>query len=165
MIKNINKRFIASGVALTLLPSVLTGCSAGFKYNEGDNHQIVASGTISYDYLKECYYVEIENPDYDKTEYYIAERKEYHPYNSPNWYEYIDILTGKKIFQRMKDENSYYIENSTDYNSSRFMKKEIKVEDYLFSENFIKHAYNVDEVNQIFDAIKENEQSKKLVKE
>lgn len=165
MIKNLNKRLIASGVALTLLPSILAGCTAGFKYEEDNNHQIVVSGSIPYNYLKECYYVEIENPDYDKTEYYIAERKEYHPYFSPNRYEYIDILTGKKIFQRKMIDNSYYTEKSNDYNSARFIKKEIKVEDYLFSENFIKNAYDVNDVKQIFEAIKENEQSKKMVKE
>ena len=164
MIK-INKKIVSSSIALTLLPSIIAGCTAGFKYEEDNNHQIVVSGSIPYNYLKECYYVEIENPDYDKTEYYIAERKGYHPYISPNRYEYIDILPGKKIFQRKMIDNSYYTEKSNDYNSARFMKKEIKVEDYLLSENFIKNAYNSDEVNQILEDIKENEQGKKLVKE
>ena len=74
-----DKKFIASSVALILLPSVLSGCTANtFRYNSGDNHEIVVEGTVSYNYLKECYYVEIENPDYNKTEYYIANKDGYY---------------------------------------------------------------------------------------
>lgn len=169
MIKNINKRFIVSSIALTLLPSILTGCSAyGFKYEEDDNGQVVLTGTISYEYLKECYYVEIENPDYDKIEYYIASKDnvlsiQYYGTKKVVGYRYYDLLTNREIYQRNKDDYNYNNESSNKTN--RKFIKEVKVEDYLLSENFIKNAYTADDVKQVFDAIKENEQSKKLVKE
>ena len=156
MIKNINKKFIASSVALTLLPWVLTGCTVNtFKYNNGDNHEIAVSGVVSYDFIKECYYVEIENPDYDKIEYYIANKAGY--YSSDNTlvgYFYYDLLTNKEIYRRNKDDYNYFNESSNVTN--RKFVKEIKVEDYLFSENLIKNAYDVNDVKQIFEAIKEN---------
>ena len=170
MIKNINKRFIASSVALTLLPSVLSGCTAnGFSYNEDKNGQVVASGTIDYDYLKNCYYVEIENPNYDKIEYYIAERKgiyESHIYSSSlSGYVYNDLITNKEVYRRNLNDFEYYSQTSNKTN--RKFIKEVKVEDYLLSENFIKNAYTADDVKQVFEAIKENEiaKEKELVKE
>lgn len=171
MIKNINKRFIASSVALTLLPSVLTGCTANtFRYNSGDNHEIVVEGTIPYDYLKECYYVEIENPDYNKMEYYIASKDnvlsiQYYGTNKVVGYRYYDLLTNREIYQRNKDDYNYNNESSNKTN--RKFIKEVKVEDYLLSENFIKNAYTADDVKQVFEAIKENEiaKEKELVKE
>lgn len=161
-INNINKRIISSSIALALIPSVLTGCTTSrFEYSTNENNEIVASGTISYEILKDCYYVEIENPDYDKMEYYIASKDNYQYYaaNTVVGYSYYDLLTDREIYQR--NTNDY----ESLYKTNRKFIKEIKVEDYLLSENFIKNAYTVDDVKNIFDAIKENEQGKKIVKE
>lgn len=168
MIKNINKKFIASSVALTLLPSVLTGCTVNtFKYNSRYNQEIEVEGYVSYDFLKECCYVEIENPDYDKIEYYIANKAGYYSSDTHTLvgYFYYDLLTNKEIYRRNKDDYNYFNESSNVTN--RKFVKEIKVEDYLFSKNLIKNSYDVNDVKQIFDAIKENEtkKEKELVKE
>jgi len=155
MIKYINKKYAAISVALSLLPSVLTGCTAnGFKYKENSNNEIVVEGTISYNQLKNCYYVEIENPDYDKMEYYISKKER--TYRS-DLYLYIDLFIGKKIFEKCEDD---YYKNKT----SRFLKIEDKLEDYLLSENFIKESYTIDDVNKILDEMKKIEENKKLVK-
>ena len=71
-----------------------------------------------------------------------------------------------------EDDDSYY-EDDYNYNNESSNKtnrkfiKEVKVEDYLLSENFIKNAYTADDVKQVFEAIKENEiaKEKELVKE
>lgn len=148
MIKYINKKYAAISVALSLLPSVLTGCTAnGFEYKENSNNEIVAEGTISYDQLKNCYYVEIENNDYDKMEYYVT--KIY-------FGSYIDLLTEKGIFKTLLDYD-------IDINNRRLNKK-IQVENYLLSENFIKENYTVEDVKKILDEMKKIEENKKLVK-
>ena len=108
----------------------------------------------------------IINPDYDKIEYYIAERRSSGGlFNVREYYYYNDVSTGKRVFQRETNKNTYYKSDLDNNASSRLLNKELKVEDYLLSENFIKNAYTIDDVEKIFDAIKENEQDKKLVKE
>lgn len=166
MIKNINKRFIATSIALTLLPSVLTGCRNGLEYQENENGQVIVNGNISYNTLKNYYFIEIDNPDFDNTEYYIAQRESIKPLENII-YTYTDVLTNKEIFRRKENNNEYFDEGlfANDIVTNRKFIKEIKVEDYLLSENFIKNTYTVDEIKQILEAIKENEQSKKLVKE
>lgn len=169
MIKNINKRFIVSGVALTLLPSVLSGCSAGgFKYYPDENNQITPSGYITYDTLKNYYIVEIDNPDFDSSDYYIAKRNTIKPLENLI-YVYTDVLTDKEVFRRKENGNEYFDEGFPvrDIVTNRKFVKEIIIEDYLLSENFIKSTYTVDDIKQILNAIKENENAKEkeLVKE
>lgn len=167
MIKKISRRKATLSIALSLLPSVLTGCSPNrFSYDSNEKNEIVANGTINYSVLKECFFIEIENPDYDKIEYYIAERRSSGGlFNVREYYYYDDVSTGKRVFQRETNKNTYYKSDLDNNASSRLLNKELKVEDYLLSENFIKNAYTIDDVEKIFDAIKENEQDKKLVKE
>lgn len=169
MIKNINKRFIASSVALTLLPSVLSGCSiSGFQYIPDENNQVTPSGYITYETLKNYYFVEIDNPDFESIDYFIAERDMIKPLENII-YVYTDLLTDKEVFRRKENGNEYFDEGfpARDIETNRKFVKEIKVEDYLFSENFIKNTYTVDDVKQILEAIKENEtkKEKELVKE
>ena len=157
MIK-INKRFIASGVALTLLSSVFTGCTARvFKYTENSNNEIIAEGTVSYDYLKNCYYVEIENANYDKIEYYIAHLEVNYNFYGPNVYKYVNLLNGVEVYRKTTN----YEFNDT----NRRLISEKKLDEYLYSSDFIKQTYTVDDVKKILNDIKENEQGKKLVKE
>ena len=75
------------------------------------------------------------------------------------------FLQVKEFFKGETNKNTYYKSDLDNNDSSRLLNKEFKVEDYLLSENFIKNAYTIDDVKKIFDAIKENEQDKKLVKE
>ena len=168
MIKYINKKYAAISIALSLLPSVLTGCTPyGFKYKENSNNEIVVEGTVSYEYLKNCYYVEIENPDYDKIEYYISEKNgiyksEY--YTSKLFgYTYKDLLTNKEVYRRNLNDFEYYSQTSNETN--RNFVNEIKLEDYLYSSNFIKSNYTVEDVEKILDDMKKIEENKKLVKE
>ena len=152
---------------MSLLPAVLTGCNPNrFSYDTNENNEIVANGTINYAVLKECFFIEIDNPDYEKIEYYIVERRTGGGFfGVPEYYYYDDITTGKRVFQRETSKNTYYCSDLDNNNSLRLLNNELKVEDYLFSENFIKNAYTIDDVKKIFDAIKENVKEKKLVKE
>ena len=157
MIK-INKRFIASGVALTLLSSAFTCCTARvFKYTENSNNEIIAEGTVSYDYLKNCYYLEIKNPDYDKIEYYIAYLEVNYNVYGPNVYKYINLLNGVEVYRKTTNDEF----NGT----NRRIISEKKLDEYLYSSDFIKSTYTLDDVKKILEAIKENERGKKLVKE
>lgn len=164
MIKYINKRYAVISVALSLFPSVLTGCTSyGFKYKENSNDEIVAEGTISYDYLKKCYYVEIEDQDYDKTEYYITRRSIPIVACEDIKCIYEDIVTGKEIFWGKETDSNCYI--LIDVSTNRKIINEIKVEDYLYGSDFIKNSYTVEDVKTILDEMKKIEENKKLVKE
>ena len=89
--KKINKKFVASSVVLTLLPSVLTGCTQGLKYEENENGQVIVSGNITYNTLKNYYFVEIENPDFENIDYYLTYRDTIKPLENLI-YVYKDIL-------------------------------------------------------------------------
>lgn len=155
MIK-INKKIVSSSIALTLLPSVLTGCTMKITKNH-DNSVITEDKGIPYDYLKKCYYLEIKNPDYDKIEYYIAYLEVNYNVYGPNVYKYINLLNGVEVYGKTTNDEF----NGT----NRRIISEKKLDEYLYSSDFIKQTYTVDDVKKILEAIKENERGKKLVKE
>ena len=159
MIK-INKKIISSGVALTLLPSVFTGCTMGHTKNH-DNSVLSEDKGISYDDLKDCYYVIIENDSLQENEYYIA-RCNYFCEGGVGGFLYNDIKTNKEVFKRSYKNYDYFY--WTPNGSDRKFINEIRLEDYLYSLGMIKFYYSNDDINNILEEMKKID-SKELVKE
>lgn len=99
---NINKRFIASSIALDILPSTLTEWTTNsFQFIPDENGQVVTSGHITYNTLKKYYFVEIDNPEFDKIKYYTANSDKIKTLDNLI-YMYTDILTDKEVFEKKK---------------------------------------------------------------
>jgi len=159
-IKNINKKLLASTLALTFLTIPLVGCSKStFEYSTNEQGEVVATGTVDYDVLKKCYFVQIEKTieidekNYKKSECYIA-KKQASRYGQIHWY--YDILTEKNVFS-----NDFADEGEQ-------ITKEINMEDYLYAFEKIKNSYTADEIEILIEEIKKEfvvTEEKKLVKE
>lgn len=160
MIKKINKRFIASGAFLTLLPSVLTGCSTSSNKQDITYSKVEDIDRSEYDFLKNCYYIEIENNN-DEKEYYIANRYKYYE-GGINGYKYHDLLSDKDVY--IRKQNSYDYFYWTPNGSNRKFIKEIRLEDYLYSLNMVKFNYTDEDIKYLLEEMK-NIDEVKLVKE
>ena len=143
----INSRFAAGTLMLTLLTTSLTGCSRPntFEYSVNELGEVVVSGTLDYDELKKCCFVQIEKTieidgkNYKKSECYIAKKQDSR-YGQIHWY--YDILTEKMLFSSdFADENEQII-------------KEINMEDYLYVSEKIKNSYTADEIKILIEDIK-----------
>jgi len=157
----INKKICVGALMLTLLTTPLTGCSNSntFQYSTNEQGEIVATGTIDYDVLKKCYFIQIEKTIeidgkcYKKSECYIA-KKQTSRYGQIHWY--YDILTEENVF-------------SGDFvDEGEQITKEIKIEDYLYAFEKIKNSYTTDEIEILIEDMKKefvDLEEKKLVKE
>ncbi|MBQ9071599.1 MAG: hypothetical protein IJY25_00370 [Bacilli bacterium] len=157
----INSRLAAGVLMVTLLTTPLTSCSSAntFEYSVNEQGEVVASGTLDYDELKKCYFIQIEKTieidgkSYKKSEYYIA-KKGSSRYGHRHWY--YDILTEKNVF-------------SSDFaDECEQITKEINMEDYLYVFEKIKNSYTADEIEILIEEIKKefvDIEEKKLVKE
>lgn len=155
----INKKLVAGTISLTLLTISLTGCSnTGFTYVKNDQGQYELVDEVDYNDLKDCYFIVIENPDYEKTEFYICKRS----VTLSSEYHYTDLFTDKRVFSR-KSANM----NSTNEESKRILLEEIKLEDYVYANREEKMKYSKEDLEEMFEQLKSiyGEKNKQLVKE
>lgn len=165
-IKYLNKKLLTVPVAFTFVTCSIVGCAKipvnNISYETSSDGQISATGTIDYKLLKEYYFVEIQNSDFDLNEYYIARKyANGFMYSNVKTYSYTDILTGVKVFCREDGNNNYWEVNGS--NSNRVLAQEIKLEDYLYTD--LKESYSVEDIENIKNNLKENYSQKSLVKE
>ena len=162
MIKDINKRFIASGVAFILLPSIFLGCNtSNGLYNEKDSRKEQPDDS-DYDFLSNCYYIEINNSETKQSDCYITNRNEFQD-GGKTGYIYRDILSSEDVYVRNKNNYDYFY--WTPNETKRQFVNEIKIEDYLYSMNLIKNEYTQDDIKYILDEMSKINDEKKLVKE
>ena len=161
------KRVLTGSVALTMLTSSLTACNNNyFTYEESSNGEIITSGTIGYDILKKCYYIEVYNSVYDTTEYFITSRYDADIYQGiviPLPLTYRNVINDKIVFECTDEEEK----NTEDDTNSRTIIKEECLKDYLSENNLIKEQYTLEDVENILNGMKDKnaEYDKGLIKE
>lgn len=157
-IKNINKKIVAGALVFSLATVPLTGCvkNETFEYTVNEQGEYVASGKIEYNLIKTHCFLVIENSDYDAIEYYIVDEiKNYARQHELIGVSYIDIFNNQVVFD-------------TRANGNRKILVCNKLEDYLYATNSIKASYTKEEVEIIFEQLKEDyikENVKQKVKE
>lgn len=144
-IKNINKKLISGALVFTLVMVPLTGCEGyeKFEYTTNEQGEYVASGRIDYELLSGYYFLVIENSTYNVVEYYIADEIKHTGVYSPTYSTYEDIFSGQQIFTT-KDSDSRKILICDD------------LEDYLYASNNVKASYSIEEVEAMFEELKQN---------
>lgn len=123
---------ILFNLALASTLFITTGCAKKFDYKTGDNGEIVAEGYINFDYIKECYLLEIRNLN-NENKLFICTL-----HGKPFYEEYIDIRTDKVIYNR---------------NSSIEMANKAGILDYLITYDEIKNKYSMDDIDRILEKI------------
>lgn len=144
-IKNINKKLIAGALVFTLVTVPLTGCEGyeEFEYTTNEQGEYIASGRIGYRTLKDCCFLAIENSTYSIVEYYIADEIKHNGRYSPTYSTYEDIFSGQQIF------------STKDSNNRKILICDV-LEDYLYASNNVKASYSIEEVEVMFEELKEN---------
>ena len=150
VVKNINKKLIASTLAVTLLSLPLTGCSNvsidDIKYSTKTEQTQDIINSVSYDTLKYCSFYNVYNNKTEERYYTIGLKDEF---NGTYLIKYYDIFTG----QELKYENYAFKSIET-------------VENYLLENNNVKKEYSGLELKEILNQfVQTQQQNKKLVKE
>jgi len=146
--KNINKKLIASALALTLTSFSLAGCDdiSISSINYSTNEQGDMDFTVNYDILKHCSFFRVYNNKIDKEYYTIGLIDEY---NGSYFIKTYDIFTKEEI---KISECSF--------------KAITAVSHYLEDLDMVKESYTEEELKEILNIFLENyEKSKQLVKE
>ena len=148
-IKNINKKLLASGLALTLFTSAGCKISSEIKYKKDDQGYVVGiDGSISKESLSDCYLCKVENK-ITASEYYTIIKKTHVFAERVSFYKKTDLFT-----------NQYLSNDSFEFSD------EISVVDYLNTNGKIKDEYTEEELKQILDEyVSTLDNNKKLVKE
>lgn len=154
-LKNINKKILSGTLAMTLVMVPMSGCTDfnTFDYTVNEDGQYEVSGNIDYELLKDYEFVVIENKEYATTEYYLC--KKFHTVGRGPYSEwYLNVFNDQQVFstKAQEERNLVYSED---------------LENYLYATNNIKKNYTVEDVELIFEEMKENyinSNNKKLVK-
>ena len=148
-----------AGLAALLVSSsmFLSGCAKGFKLTVDEERNIVAEDDsfINNDFIEKCYVVEAKSNITGESNIYIAKKKWSGKY-SLETNGYVDIFTNMELFT---DDNNHNI--SFEYIN------ETPLFDYLVSLNLIKGSYSYEDMQNIYNEIKEIyefESDKELVK-
>lgn len=159
-LNNVNKKLLAGSLVLIMLGSSFTGCSDKeintFEYTINEQGQYEATGIIDYSELVNYCFLVIENCDYNTLEYYISKETSHYARYVGSWHTYRNLFTDQEVFN----------DNETD--STRKILYCEKLENYLYATNNVKANYAKEEVEQIFEEMKEfylKENNKQLVKE
>lgn len=148
-----------AGLAALLVSSsmFLGGCARGFELTVDEERNIVAEDDsfINNDFIEKCYVVEAKSNLTGESNIYLAKRRTTGKHSHLTK-EYIDIFTNMDLFVQ---EN--------DYNTSFEYIKETPLFDYLVSLNLVKGSYSYEDMQNIYNEIKEIyefENDKELVK-
>lgn len=168
---NVNKETTMRLFAGIITPVILAGSmvaysacikssSENLNIETNNDDQVLSVDTINYNVLKDCYFIEILNPDYDLREYYIT-YKDLHGTVDSNVriYSYVDVSSKMKVFAKYELDSIY---GPCD-ESNRILFREIKLEDYLYSN--LKSEYTAEDIENIKSDLIEKYSNKSLVKE
>lgn len=157
-VKNINKKLVSGLLVLTLTTTGLAGCVQynNFDYSVTEQGEYQVSGVIDYELFKNYRFIVIENKENNTNEFYICKAKHIIPTYTRHYYVYFNVFNNEKVFD----------ENKAD--GTRNLICFATLENYLYATNNIKKYYTIDDIEQIFNEMKENylnENNKQLVKE
>ena len=148
-----------AGLAALLVSSsmFLGGCAKGFELTIDEERNIVAEDDsfINNDFIEKCYVVEAKSNLTGESNIYLAKRRTSGNYPKLTK-EYVDAFTNIVLFAQ-----------NNDYNTSFEYIKETPLFDYLVSLNLVKGSYSYEDMQNIYNEIKEIyefENDKELVK-
>ena len=116
---NVNKETTMRLFAGIITPIILAGSMVGYSvwtknsakmYNieTSDDSQISETKTINYNILKDCYFIEILNPDFELREYYITYKNLHGTVDSNvRIYSYVDVSSKMKVFSKYELDSIY----------------------------------------------------------
>ena len=160
ILKN-KKKLLAYAVATTLGITGLTGCG---NYETKKDGSIEFCDDLSYEALANYYILELK---YDNDNvYYVVD---FHQHIRGAKIDITDLMSSKNIGTiEMKEgyrlDRSIIIAEQANISISADDFKLVKLKDYLVKKNNIKEKYSSDDINQILDSYK-NEQEKIVSKE
>ncbi len=148
-LSNISKKLLVGTMALVLSTSTLTGCKAyGFSYENNNEGIRYATGTVDNKYIENCYYIEINDPNYENVEKYMTVKET--AYGETKYY---DVFTLETI----------YIEDNEQYENID-IEKIISVDKYLEENDMKKTGYTVDDMEELLEQMGNESTEKKLIK-
>ena len=148
-ISNISKKIITGTIIFALSTSTLTGCRAyGFAYVNNNEGIRQATVTVDNKYIEDCYYIEINNPNYENIESYITVKQ-----NDYGKIKYYDVFTLQTI----------YIEDDKQYKDVDVVNI-ISVDKYLNKNKIKKDEYSVEYMEELLETIGTESSNKKLIK-
>ena len=155
------KKLLAYAVATTLGITGLTGCG---DYETKKDGSIEFCGDLLYEVLADDYILEL-NYENDNTYYAVHICSNF----NGDGFDINDLMTSKNIGTiEMKEgyelDQSIITSDHANISISAEDFKFVKLRDYLIKKNNIKEKYNSDDINQILDSYK-NEQEKTVSKE
>ncbi len=141
---------LAVSVAVTLSGAIVTAVIVSneneknkyFNYSINESGEYIVDGTIKFEDLKKCYFVEIENPTCNSQEFYICRKP------SEGSSTYINLLNNEEIFEGKT------FDTKKDQNSERSIVNETVIEQYLYGFEQVKAEYTPDDVKEILEKIK-----------
>ena len=153
-LKNVNKKLLAGGLALTMICTSLTGCVSidDIKYTKDESGYIQGiDGNVTYKILESCDFYKVKN-NITQEEYYTILLSDIDFFgNSIIYSAYYDIFTKQNL-----TEGDFELEIVG------------SITEYLIAFNMVKEAYSEEELKEIlnkFIEIQEKENNKQLVKE
>ena len=149
IIKNINRKILAGGLALTLISSVGCTIKTDMKYRTDENGYIVGiDGSISKGFLSNCYFCKVKN-NITEVEYYTILKKQ-------------PVFTDRATFHKKYD----LFTNQELTNENFEITDECSVTNYLNAINKIKDEYTEEELKEFVDEYASTkEKNKELVKD
>lgn len=146
--KQLLNRLLAFSAVATLGATSLTGCSNTINYEYSSETNIVATGPMEYNKLKNAKLVRLKNKIEELDEYYLV-LSYHHTFNgniSKKLY-YVDIETGETIYSEQdKDYKKFTIEIILD-----------NLVDHLYKYNLVQDEYNIDDIETIKQKLLEDE--------
>lgn len=157
-----NKILLATAVATTLGITGLTGCG---NYETKKDGSIESCDDLSYEALANYYYILELKYDNDNV-YYVVD---FHQHIRGAKIDITDLMSSKNIGTiEMKEgyrlDRPIITAEQANISISADDFKLVKLKDYLVKKNNIKEKYSSDDINQILDSYK-NEQEKTVSKE
>lgn len=155
---NINKRLISGmlgGVMLTT-PLTLTGCNS-YEYvtEEDGNIYLDSDKMFSYNDVKDLHVINVKTKINENL--YLVYIDKYFFAGIP--VDYHDVFTGKEIIRN--NSNGVVTTEGVELLSDE------KIEQYLISYNMLKESYSVDDLEELFEKIKQDaysDNNKELIK-
>lgn len=157
-VNNINKRLIAGmlgGVMLTT-PLTLTGCNS-YEYvtEEDGNIYLDSDKMFSYNDVKDLHVINVKTKINENL--YLVYIDKYFFAGIPM--DYHDVFAGKEIIRN--NSNGVVTTEGVELLSDE------KIEQYLISYNMLKESYSVDDLEELFEKIKQDvysDNNKELIK-
>lgn len=134
------KMLLVYALVTSLSVSTLSGCGANtFNYQLTEDGSIVIDGSITYDKFKKLKFVHLTNEIAKIDKYILVEEKEYVQRYTSSKLCYIDVETGKIVYNNKDDDFKNF-------------KLEIVIEhmvDYLYKYDMVKDEYSIEDIEKL----------------